>query len=1134
MSKTRISAIAVCLILAALVGWALRPHLIVRIEAPVSVSALPAPEPTYPRIDVTVAGLDKGELGSVATVQFKVAAGMPARAPIDHAIEEYPNETHGTLRPRWLDGSRLDLIVISVPNTVRLNGKGFIVIPPGQPMPFGAHIDDDALRVVFPLYAPEAEPAGSVGVRPLQAGSFHLTVRRIAVTTEGQLRANETLFAQSWDLTDHAPVITVQDRFTAPRPNSIFVSPSGQHELWVYRGRFDIFNAASGGRILNLVGENPVFSPTGRFLTYANQGRTLVVDVLARQQIHASDSGVIAFMAGDAYLYANKWFGQFDFLAPFVDSDYRSVAGAIFNPPDYSSSHGCRSCIVLPTKVRLDTPNGLLWVDSDVQTIDTTGSTEHLPDSDPGKRVYDVVSLLTGVSWLSQIPFDETIANRVRELFNHPPVFGLTRDKEFAVGNDDEEEDNGSELSSYLVQMRAGTISASSRPPSRNHGEPVLRAIDAPTVAFRSSDVGRIREFLHSRGLEFPNAFRAKETGQFEMSDAFDDKKFTTKYHALFARLGRGHKLVAVEEPIDQDDIPEKTVLSNFDRNAGAVDPKVYYKVWETSLGRVISIARSEYLPRAIKEELSVCLLLITNRPRRDAGRCLGEENFYPGGFGPIGTVGVVEVISDDQIAVTTGAAQTLFILDTASMTVRAKIEGVRDAGAISYLAVSSDKKFFLQCNRDGTLFVYNLTARTRALSGMLVDDEIVVFDDAGHYDSTAEGAHYVYWLFPGLNQHFAFSQFESRMHRPDVIQAILRGELQTPTPIDLTAPPVVDIELSQSGSLNRGLVRVLTTGQSQTALKSIRLFVDGMPVNEVPASGKSTTAERDVPITRGIHWVTAVAYDTSGYSSVPKSVMASGAESPLPNGRLFYLGVAIDEYPGIPNANLRYAKRDVQLIAETLKTRASGQYRDANPAVLTDAAATSEAILAELRRVALVAEPEDTLIVSFSGHGITGKDGRFLFATSAATAGDPANGALDWNDAASILAASRAKIIVLLDACHSGFASQGTVMPNDTYAAMLMRNHKPGMAVLAASKGRELAQERSGLKGGHGLFSYAVARALGEDRANADLRHTGVIDLDALYQYVKDYVSKEARNSNFPQTPWLSRDEMIGRVPIL
>jgi hypothetical protein len=122
------------------------------------------------------------------------------------------------------------------------------------------------------------------------------------------------------------------------------------------------------------------------------------------------------------------------------------------------------------------------------------------------------------------------------------------------------------------------------------------------------------------------------------------------------------------------------------------------------------------------------------------------------------------------------------------------------------------------------------------------------------------------------------------------------------------------------------------------------------------------------------------------------------------------------------------------------------------------------------------------------------------------------------------------------LDACHSGVASQDAVVPNDDYAAALMRNGKAGMVVLAASKGREFSQENDDLLGGHGLFSYAVAKALAFDRKTADRNGNGVIELSELYAYVKRTVSRMSSGTdpNLQQTPWLSRDEIIGEAPVM
>lgn len=162
---------------------------------------------------------------------------------------------------------------------------------------------------------------------------------------------------------------------------------------------------------------------------------------------------------------------------------------------------------------------------------------------------------------------------------------------------------------------------------------------------------------------------------------------------------------------------------------------------------------------------------------------------------------------------------------------------------------------------------------------------------------------------------------------------------------------------------------------------------------------------------------------------------------------------------------------------------------------------------------------------------------------SSDASWSDIAGSALAWDKVSAVLSRSHARILVLLDACHSGLASNEVVVPNDNYAAELMRDRKAGMAVLAASKGRQLSQERGDLGGGHGLFSYAVSQALGADRRTADTSGDGVVDLDELYRYVKAWVVRDVDATNqarkdkeklLPQTPWMPRDEFIGAVPIL
>ena len=307
--------------------------------------------------------------------------------------------------------------------------------------------------------------------------------------------------------------------------------------------------------------------------------------------------------------------------------------------------------------------------------------------------------------------------------------------------------------------------------------------------------------------------------------------------------------------------------------------------------------------------------------------------------------------------------------------------------------------------------------------------------------------------------------------------------------------------------------------------------FVDGTPFEEIALSGRSAELDRPVAIPEGVHWVTAVAYNDLGFSGIPKSAMARADAAAGPKGKLFYVGVAADRYTNFPDRNLNYAKRDMRLIADTVSARSGGQYAGAETKELADEQANPAAILAALEDAVAVTGAGDTLLVSFAGHGTKDARDRFFFLTSQTAKDDIAGTALAWEDVAAVLSRSKARVIVLLDACHSGVASQEAVVPNDDYAATLTRSGKAGMVVLAASKGRQFSEERDDLAGGHGLFSYAVARALSEDRITADRNGDGVVEIGEFYAYVKRTV---AQMSGGAQTPWLSRDEIIGEAPFM
>jgi uncharacterized caspase-like protein len=99
---------------------------------------------------------------------------------------------------------------------------------------------------------------------------------------------------------------------------------------------------------------------------------------------------------------------------------------------------------------------------------------------------------------------------------------------------------------------------------------------------------------------------------------------------------------------------------------------------------------------------------------------------------------------------------------------------------------------------------------------------------------------------------------------------------------------------------------------------------------------------------------------------------------------------------------------------------------------------------------------------------------GNFFLATVETRIANLEQTAVAWDELAEVLKGSNARVIVFLDACHSGAAGQEAT--NDAAVARLLSKGSI-ITVLAASKGRQFSHERSELKGG--VFTATIVRLL-------------------------------------------------------
>ncbi|HEY9640177.1 MAG TPA: caspase family protein [Coleofasciculaceae cyanobacterium] len=249
-----------------------------------------------------------------------------------------------------------------------------------------------------------------------------------------------------------------------------------------------------------------------------------------------------------------------------------------------------------------------------------------------------------------------------------------------------------------------------------------------------------------------------------------------------------------------------------------------------------------------------------------------------------------------------------------------------------------------------------------------------------------------------------------------------------------------------------------------------------------------------------------------------PASVRTSRASHALETGeaRLWVLLVGVNHYQDQRFPTLSYPARDCQGLGEAIaaatqafpKTQVQLHHDAVHPSAQPP---RSAAIYASLRQIAAAAQPQDTVLFYFSGHGILDAATRqAVLCLSDTHKDDLFNTGLAVPALLALLSRCAAhQQLLWLDACHSeGMTfqtAQGELetLPLASPTASLIEllqdraAQNEGFYALLACAQEQQSWEFPEL--GHGIFSYFLMRGLRGEAADEQ----GGITVDALYKYV-------------------------------
>ncbi len=268
-------------------------------------------------------------------------------------------------------------------------------------------------------------------------------------------------------------------------------------------------------------------------------------------------------------------------------------------------------------------------------------------------------------------------------------------------------------------------------------------------------------------------------------------------------------------------------------------------------------------------------------------------------------------------------------------------------------------------------------------------------------------------------------------------------------------------------------------------------------------------------------------------------SVSPAVAQDEKPRNYAILIGVNSTMLESAPK--LQYAEKDALALAEELKSLG---WTDPPPVVIDTSNATRVRIIGELTRLARIAQPQDSVLIYFAGHGVrdtvVGKHTYWLTYNS-----DQSNLAVEGIRLSHLLDhvmdIPAAHKLVILDHCYSGdivaappaasaasaasgggrdgvTVRPGLLVPRNLEPEELAKEVKdhlsPALALLGAARGS--AFEYADL--GHGVFTWALLQALRTPGTDSD--DDDSLSLDEIWRRTTSLLGAKALEKQIVQTP--------------
>jgi hypothetical protein len=1075
-------------------------------------------------------------------------------------------------------------LVLLTPEAVRFEGTGFFALTSGAQGPYKMKFGQGRTRAIVPLHTRFSGAAGEIGIIPYGAGEMTLDWALVQADGCGEHVA-EVRGSLSTEILPGAPQLVASNQFTDTTPEKQITPKAGPFRATVYQGFIEVRDSSTGQIVLQTTGREPVFSPTGRFLSVATDEAQIsdVFDLVTERRIGRFQSAAMYWSHADSFLYLDQEWGG----AMQVVRTLHGARESVDSAPTESSLTAYREEDTTAPEVLLD--GGL----------DATSQ-----DIDPGEGGYSFTK--GSEAWRFEVPLEGGVIGLVQwSLAAHDyqepgeTVDGLIID-----------------LCRGHAMIKTATKSGLDEILSSGFGisKPAIVGWNAHETIRRTFDYYSSESYRRVQAREAsqdaddgddPTAF-SQDDGQAQNGDGpgsqspirFSSEPTQTVKAVSSAREAassegdfqvRGAVAIAaapariedLQLGLGLDSGTEIPVLRSGTQagalNRIAAELSGFYDPSAVAFGKWPAHYNTEPFPRPdMKAGSDGPVLFDINIPGRDTWRWVSGDRRYwltqTVDSGRLGHNFSFTLLGEDsgRLRYADLLAQKDAGADTADDTT-GSVAGLHQRGDFrtdlmaafeqpSFVSVAESRYLLVVTRPVVRLIIFDLASwKPACIVSQPYNQaaiERVALLEKGLYIAQVNkgGGVEIYSCSNGsriLSGIFADGElvvtdgsgrFDGSQDASAYVELKIPGlpgrqllsqfatRLRVPGLAhsilggkSLGAPPepVAPPSLQITFSTSGGRKAARIDARSLGGLHSLQILAGGRVVRRMPLAGKQATVTLSAGDLGQGGIATAIATDESGMASAPLEFALQKSAKREP-GQLLGLTVGIDKYPAMRGSDLKYAASDAKRIASAVRSNA--RYRGVQIGSLVDGAATAQAIEAKLDSIVKRAKPGDTILLAFAGHGLLDRTGRLRLALSSTSAQALEETSLDFNEIASRMSLAQARVIVLLDVCHAGASGQASVASNDEAVNLLTTKSGAGVVIVSASKGRQFSEEAADIRGGQ--FSVAFERALTKDRRLTDRDGNGRISLNELYGAVK---SKVTIQTSGRQIPWLARNQIFG-----